>query len=581
MPKSGLIRPKVLGKKNWPPNYPAVHEWRGARLKLFRENPGMLIGALEYYAKPENAIEFIVDWCDTYDPRNAGIGLMTRLPLVLFEKQAELVEFLLELIKDQQSGLIDKSRDMGATWVCCAFSIWMWLFIPGSSIGWGSRKQELVDKLGDLDSIFEKLRQLVRGLPREFLPLGFSYDKHLSFERILNPENGASITGEVGDNIGRGGRKSIYFKDESAHYEHPELIEAALGDNTRVQVDISTVNGVGTVYDRRRESAVEWRRGRKIEPGMVRMLVMDWSDHPAKTVEWYKERETKAKREGLIHVFRQEVDRNAAAALQGVIIPPEWVNAAVDAHKKIKNMESGGWCGALDVADPIEGNVGDLHALTLRKGVVLRFAEDRGEGDVGQAARWAITTAIGYGQMELQYDSVGIGAGVKSEYNRLKEERKLPHGITLVPWSAGAKVLKPEAHIIPGDPKTPTNEDYFKNLKAQGWWALRRRFEKTYQVLEEGIDHDPDELISLPSNLPLLHKVKRELSQPTFVHTPGKLQIVVDKKPDGAKSPNLGDSIMMNYFPLLKGVVVSKEAMANVRKRLMNRRPAIRHRALA
>ena len=27
--------------------------------------------------------------------------------------------------------------------------------------------------------------------------------------------------------IGRGGRKLIYFKDESAHYEHPEMIEAA------------------------------------------------------------------------------------------------------------------------------------------------------------------------------------------------------------------------------------------------------------------------------------------------------------------------------------------------------------------
>jgi hypothetical protein len=50
---------------------------------------------------------------------------------------------------------------------------------------------------------------------------------------------------EAGDNIGRGGRTLVYFKDESAHYEHPDLIEAALGDNTNVQIDISSVNGLG------------------------------------------------------------------------------------------------------------------------------------------------------------------------------------------------------------------------------------------------------------------------------------------------------------------------------------------------
>ena len=51
--------------------------------------------------------------------------------------------------------------------------------------------------------------------------------------RIVNPQTGASITGESGDNIGRGGRKLCYFKDESAWYERPEKIEAALADNTR------------------------------------------------------------------------------------------------------------------------------------------------------------------------------------------------------------------------------------------------------------------------------------------------------------------------------------------------------------
>jgi hypothetical protein len=68
---------------------------------------------------------------------------------------------------------------------------------------------------------------------------------HKLYVHHTNPAFSAG--GEAGDNIGRGGRTLVYFKDESAHYEHPDLIEAALGDNTNVQIDISSVNGLGNV----------------------------------------------------------------------------------------------------------------------------------------------------------------------------------------------------------------------------------------------------------------------------------------------------------------------------------------------
>src|SRR5690606_18584010 len=134
--------------------------------------------------------------------------------------------------------------------------------------------------------------------------------------KLANNDNGATITGESGDNIGRGGRKSRYFKDESAHYERPELIEAALGDNTDVQIDISSVNGLGNVFHRRREAGVLWEPGAKIEPGMTRVFIFDWRDHPEKTQEWYDRRKARAEREGMQHIFAQEVDRNYSAAVQ-------------------------------------------------------------------------------------------------------------------------------------------------------------------------------------------------------------------------------------------------------------------------
>src|SRR6476620_1402069 len=113
------------------------------------------------------------------------------------------------------------------------------------------------------------------------------------FMRIF-AASGESITGESGDDIGRGGRTLIYFKDESAHYEHPESIEAALGDTTRVQIDISSVNGLGNVFHRKREAGVEWSPGYGVQKGKTNVFIKDWSDHPDKTQAWYREREARA-----------------------------------------------------------------------------------------------------------------------------------------------------------------------------------------------------------------------------------------------------------------------------------------------
>jgi hypothetical protein len=77
-------------------------------------------------------------------------------------RQREFIEFLYACLQAPAHGLVEKSRDMGATWLACAFSIWLWLFWKGAAIGWGSRKQPLVDQLGDPDSIFEKMQMLIR-----------------------------------------------------------------------------------------------------------------------------------------------------------------------------------------------------------------------------------------------------------------------------------------------------------------------------------------------------------------------------------------------------------------------------------
>ena len=523
-----------------PPNYTAVFMARQARLIKLRQNPG---GAREFYrTRPR---DFINHWVTTFDPRLATGTLPAKLPFVMFPRQEEMVDFLHACLLGEANGLIEKCRDAGATWVCCAFSVWIWLYLPGAAVGWGSRKEDLVDRLGDPKCIFDKIRMAISALPREMLPKGFSPKDHMTFMKVINPENGATIAGEAGDNIGRGGRTLIYFKDESAWYERPERIEAALGDNTRVQIDISSVNGLGNVFHRSREAGVEWLGGDAV-PGRTNVFVFDWRDHPAKTDAWHARRRQEAVNKGLLHIFEQEVNRNYAAAVEGIVIPADWVRAAIDADRKLGFSDNGGWCAALDVAD--EG--GDTNALACRKGSVLKDLQEWGERDTGGTTRRAVAACRDLGILELQYDSIGIGAGVKAEANRLRDDDLLPRGLRLVPWSAGGEVVRPDAPVIDGDRDAPLNKDLYTNLKAQAWWELRRRFERTWRAVNEpDFTWSADDLISIPSALPLLRKLEKELSQATYSQG-SRMRMVIDKAPPGTRSPNLADAVVMAFWPV-------------------------------
>lgn len=541
----------------WPPNYIEIFKFRQLQIRRMSKNPFLISGAIEYYKN--NPIAFINHWVNTYDPRNIGTKFPTHLPLILFPKQEELVTFLVQLTDEKENGLIEKARDMGATWVCCAFSVWMWLFKDGSSVGWGSRKEILVDKIGDTDSIFEKIRMIIRGLPSFFLPNGFKAREHMGFMKIINPENDSTITGEGGDNIGRGGRKSIYFKDESAHYERPEKIEAALGDNTNVQVDISSVNGLGNVFYRKRESGHEWSD--KVVPGRINVFIMDWSDHPGKDITWYNKRKKLMEDQGLAHLFAQEVDRKYEAAVEGIIIPHEWFKSAIDAHIHLGFTDDGGYVAALDVADGGR----DTNALSIRKGIILQSLDQWNVKDTGVTARKAASACTDIGEpIDLNYDCIGVGSGIKAEANRLSDDEALSDKVIFVPWAATSAPIGADEHIIEDDEETPLIGDIFTNIKAQGWWELRMRFEKTHKSITEDLYYPEDELISIPSDLPLLRTLEKEISQPTMGKG-SKLKMLVDKNPPGTSSPNLADSLMMCYWPVDSGIIEQTYGFAGTR----------------
>lgn len=538
---------------NWhAPDYTAVFAERFDRLERLRADPDLLAALVVHYR--EFPADFIDDWGCTYDPRLLAKGLPAVVPFKLFPKQREWCEWVMGRWRASDPGLTEKSRDMGVSWLSVALSCTLCLFHEGLAIGFGSRKEEYVDRIGSPKSLFWKAREFLKLLPPEFL-FGWvpANAPHL---RVSFPGTGSVMTGEAGDNIGRGDRSTIYFVDESAFIERPALIEASLSQTTDCRIDVSTPKGMNNPFARKRHS---WPP--------ERIFVFDWRDDPRKGPAWY------AKQQELLDevTLAQEVDRNYSASVSGVVIPQTWVQSAIDAHKVLGFEPRGRRRGSLDIAD--EGP--DLNAFCAARGVLVENVQAwSGKGsDIFGTVQKAFGLCDVLAITDLDYDADGLGAGARGDARVLNETRAVK--IKVNAWRGSGKVVRPDEPIESAAPRgvkpdaddvERLNGDYYANAKAQGWFSLRYRFERTHRAVamaNAGEDwraaYDEDDLISISSRMPGLAQLTSELSQATY-DSSGAGKMLIDKAPDDSKSPNHADAVMIRFAPREPGSTYDLQA---------------------
>jgi len=226
-------------------------------------------------------------------------------------------------------------------------------------------------------------------------------------------------------------------------------------------------------------------------------------------------------------------------AVDDSIIQPEWVDAAVDAHLKIKGMDRGVKSMGFDPAD--EGS--DDKAVAVRKGVVISRAEAWGEGDLSDAIDKAFQIAYDDRCTNLVYDSVGIGAGVKVGL----ADRLGNYAMEVEGFSGGGTPDMPDKKykddIMHGD--------LFANKRAQAYWLLRDRFENTYNAIEKGVYSDPQDMISIDSTIKGFVQLKAELVRVPRKRTANNTFVQILSKPEmktrRIPSPNLSDAVMMCF----------------------------------
>lgn len=222
------------------------------------------------------------------------------------------------------------------------------------------------------------------------------------------------------------------------------------------------------------------------------------------------------------------------------IINRAWIEAAIDAHKKLPDLN---WAGRKTIGFDVADDGDDMCANGGLDGSIIIFLDEwtAGEDELLESTNRTKTNAMKLGADQIGYDCIGVGASVGA---MLTDKNWRAH----YKFNAAAKVLKPDKNY--GATKIK-NKDFFSNLKAQAWWLLAERFKNTYLAITKGREFSVDQMISIDSqSIPkrLVDKLVTELSTPHEDYdNQGKVK--VESKKDllkrNVKSPNLADAVII------------------------------------
>jgi len=527
------------------------------------ERGGQAAIDLELEICAANGIYWLQWYGWTYDPRNTT-PLPANLPFDLAQRQIDLWNFTDYLMSVKQDGCCKKSRGVGFTWLMGAYAWHKWRWSDGFKTTFGSRKATEVDTIGSPDCIFEKIRLLYRALPKWMLPRGFNPFEHDKQMLLINPENKNTIRGEGGDEMGRGGRSTLYVIDEAGYLERADRVEAATSANCDVRMWGSTLNvkNDNNFFQRKYNSTPA-----------ERVFRFHYSELPINTPA----RMARKKADTSPDVWAADYEIDDSYTAEDITIPQLWVKSS----QKLKALcEAKGIKLEPAIYGKAGGDVGGGKAqsvIVATFGPIVTVPKAWGNPDTTETALkmldFCAETTLPAREDSyipkirfLRYDNVGIGQGVAST---MKHNPRQNLTVT------GVNVGDPAS-----DTKWPDGEyahEKFFNSKAEGWWTARECLKKTHEMVlwlenpnnPEGRQHPVDELMALPSDMKNIHvdKLCTQLSQPKWHRREnGKIQIE-DKKSlahRGIPSPDYAEALILTKVAPSKAEKWVKFAAVNV-----------------
>jgi len=246
------------------------------------------------------------------------------------------------------------------------------------------------------------------------------------------------------------------------------------------------------------------------------------------------------------HKWLGEYNDEVANAL----IPVEHFNAAIDAHIKLGWKPTGARVAAHDPSDTGPDDKG----YALRYGSLIEDVRAMPDGDVHDGLDWATSLAIEARADWFVYDADGLGLALGRDVDKAFTGKQ----VRVREFHGGAGVEFPEQpYTAPGkadhDARPRLNKDAIFNLRAQYAQRLADRFRNTYRAVVKGEYIDPDEMISLSSDIEDLDGLRAEVCRvPTKPNGSGKIQLMTKQEmarpPLSLPSPNRFDALMMTQI---------------------------------
>ena len=256
--------------------------------------------------------------------------------------------------------------------------------------------------------------------------------------------------------------------------------------------------------------------------------------------------------------------------VEGSIIPVEWFNSAIDAHEKLGFKQLGATIVTFDPSDETKLGKGDPSGLCARQGSVIFDLQEMMTGDVNDRCDWALQWALDYKADVFRWDCDGLGAGLKRQVATTLDGQ----AVDIDMFKGSESVDNPndvyQQHINIDKSNAKTNEQTFRNKRAQYYWYLRDRFYYTHLAITRGDYYDPETMISISSEIDIIPRFRSEVCRiPKKYNANGLIQIM--SKEDMAKlkppiaSPNLADCGMMGMKGHTRNLTYSHRAR-NVQK---------------
>lgn len=221
-------------------------------------------------------------YCWVFEPRPNGDHGHGKLPFITWPAQDDAVRVTLDCwgVSDV---VVDKARGEGASWLFLMLVLHEWLFAPEDKMfaaGLASRNMDAVDNHRDPDSLMWKLDFQLKNLPVWMTGMkNFDWERTVSDHALLNKNLGHTIMGySADDDLGTGGRKSVWVWDEMAKFglgkDRDALNSTEPTSNCRIM--ISTHKGTANEYYKIVRS-----------PGSVPVIVMDWKNNPTRNKQMF------------------------------------------------------------------------------------------------------------------------------------------------------------------------------------------------------------------------------------------------------------------------------------------------------